>query len=73
MTRCRHRWEVLARLYSPPASSFKTGGFDGRGGAVEDYFAWVRMMTLGHTDVSLRCTTCGDVATRVLEGRWEDQ
>lgn len=65
MKRCRHRWDVVGRAYSPPHSiEFKSAG-----GSALDV---VDRLMSGWTTVSLRCSVCGDVAARQIIGRWSE-
>lgn len=68
MKPCRHEWEIVSQSFEPPplwAATVPSGADLGG-------LQLLRLLALGHTDVSLRCRSCGDAATRVLEGRWRD-
>lgn len=55
-----HRYAVMAADYDPAAAELPAS-------VVARLFA---PALVGTTTVSLRCEECGDVATRIVRGRW---
>jgi predicted deacetylase len=61
----RHQWQEVARRFVPPRLDAGHQEFDARG---EIGVKLLRDLSNGYTVVELRCSECGDVTSRKLQG-----
>lgn len=63
--RCQHQWEEVGRSFTEGVKTLGNAKGFPSGGEMLDFLQGLRA---GQTHIELRCSLCGDVQSRTLEG-----